>query len=310
MAGASNSPLISAGEATIGRLDWRLMQRGAQVSRAGGTSSHDFPTTSRPYQRGKNIAALFLPQGDVFVAKFGEPSAAGPNVTISAAANAANYDASAIAPGEIIAITGTSIGPAVGVLAGPSDGVFPTQLAETRVLISGKPAPILYASGRQVNAIVPWGVTAATAEIVVEYQGVQSRALTLPVASSAPGLFSVNDSGLGQAKALNQDLSLNSAANPVDPGSIIVLYGTGTGRTVPPSVDGGIAVVARPELPVNATIGGQRVDVLYAGAAPGLVAGVLQLNLRLPEAIAAGNQPVVVRIGERTSQTGLTIAVR
>ena len=93
----------------------------------------------------------------------------------------------------------------------------------------------------------------------------------------------------------------------------MVLYGTGEGRTVPASVDGKIALnapFARPELPVNVSIGGQRVDVLYAGAAPGLVAGVLQLNVRVPEAIAAGNQAVVVRIGERTSQAGLTIAVK
>ena len=297
--------------------DWALGiaadARGA-IYVAGGTNSRDFPTTPGVYQRAYGTAqGVFLPMGDVFVAKFGEGSQAGPNVTIAAAANAANYDSSVIAPGEIIVITGTAIGPAQLISAAPSGGVFPSQLAETRVLIGGKPAPIIYASARQTSAIVPWSLTGATAEIVVEYQGVQSRVLTLPVASSAPGLFSANASGLGQAAALNQNLTVNSAANPADPGSIVVLYGTGEGRTVPASVDGLIAAAApfaRPELPVNATIGGQRVEVLYAGAAPGLVSGVLQLNLRVPEAIAVGNQPVVIRIGERASQTGLTIAVR
>ncbi len=119
----------------------------------------------------------------------------------------------------------------------------------------------------------------------------KSRTLTPPVATSAP--------------------ELNSAANPAEPGSIVVLYGTGEGRTLPPSVDGRVSTVPlpRPELPVNVSIGGQRAEILYSGAAPGLVAGVFQLNVRVPVAIAAGNQPVAVTIGERLSQAGLTIAV-
>ena len=281
---------------------------------AGGTSSLDFPTTAGVYQRAFGTAqGLFLPLGDVFLAKFGEAALIGPNVTIAAAASAASYDGSVVAPGEIVVITGTAIGPSPLVSAAPADGFFPTTVSGTRVLIGGKAAPIIYASERQTSAIVPWDVIGPAVEIAIEYQGARSRTLTLPVASSAPGFFSANASGRGQAAALNQNLSVNSTANPADPGSIVVLYGTGEGRTVPASVDGKIAFEApfpRPELPVNVSIGGQRVDVLYAGAAPGLVAGVLQLNVRVPEAIAAGNQAVVVRIGERTSQAGLTIAVK
>ncbi len=281
---------------------------------AGGTSSLDFPTTPGVYQRTYGTAQnLFLPLGDVFIAKFGDAPVAGPVVTISAAASAANYDGSAVAPGQIIVITGTAIGPADLISAAPSAaGLFPTTLSETRVLIGGKPVPLIYASARQTSAIVPWDTVGPAAEIVVEYQGVKSRTLTLPVAASAPGLFSANASGRGQAAAFNQDLSLNSAANPAEPGSIVVLYGTGEGRTLPPSVDGRVSTVPlpRPELPVNVSIAGQRAEILYSGAAPGLVAGVFQLNVRVPVAIAAGDQPVVVTIGERLSQAGLTIAVK
>ena len=297
--------------------DWALGlaadNRGA-VYVAGGTSSLDFPTTPGVYQRAFGTAqSLFLPLGDVFVAKFGEAPVTAPVVSISGAANAANYESSALSPGEIIAISGTAVGPERLVEASASAaGFFPTTLAETRVIIGGKPAPIIYASARQTSAIVPWDSSGASVEIVVEYQGVRSRTLTLPLVASVPGLFSANASGRGQAAALNQDLSVNSAANPADPGSIVVLYGTGEGRTVPASVDGKLtgAPFPRPELPVNVTIGGQRVEVLYAAAAPGLVSGVIQLNVRVPAAIAQGNQPVMVRIGERDSQTGLTIAVK
>ena len=280
---------------------------------AGGTSSLDFPTTPGVYQRAYGTAqGLFLPLGDVFVAKFGDAPQNGPNVTIAAAASAASYDGSAISPGEILTITGTALGPQALISAAPSGGFFPTTLAQTRVMIGGKAAPILYASERQTSAIVPWDVVGPSAEIVVEYQGVRSRALTLPVAGSVPALFSANASGRGQAAALNQDFTLNSAASPADPGSIVVFFGTGEGRTVPGSVDGKVsgAPLPRPELPVNVTIGGQRADVLYAGAAPGIVAGVFQLNVRVPIAIAEGSQPVVVRIGGGASQLGLTIAVK
>jgi uncharacterized protein (TIGR03437 family) len=296
--------------------DWALglaADARGNVYIAGGTSSLDFPTTPGVYQRAYGTAqSLFLPLGDVFVAKFGEAPAVGPNVTIAAASNAASYDGSAISPGEIITITGTAIGPAQLLSSAPAGGFFPTALSQTRVLIGGKAAPIIYASDRQTSAIVPWDLGGANAEIVVEYQGVRSRALTVPLAASAPGLFSANASGTGGAAALNQDFTLNTAANPADPGSIVVLYGTGEGRTIPASADGKLATepLPRPELPVNVTIGGQRVDVLYAGAAPGLVAGAFQLNVRVPVAIAQGNQPVVVRIGDRSSQAALTIAVR
>jgi uncharacterized protein (TIGR03437 family) len=296
--------------------DWALgLAADAQgaIYVAGGTSSPDFPTTPGVYQRAFGTAqGLFLPLGDVFVAKFGDAQQPGPNVTIAATASAASYDGSAISPGEIVVITGTALGPAQLISASPSGGLFPTALSQTRVLIGGKAAPLLYASERQTSAIVPWDAIGPNAEIVVEYQGVRSRALMLPVVASLPGLFSANASGRGQAAALNQDFSLNTAATPADPGSIVVLYGTGEGRTLPASVDGKIAEapLPRPELPVNVTIAGQRAEVLYAGAAPGLVAGAFQLNVRLPVAIAQGNQPVTVQIGARTSQTGLTIAVR
>jgi uncharacterized protein (TIGR03437 family) len=195
--------------------------------------------------------------GDVFVAKFGDAPQTGPNVTIAATASAASYDGSAISPGEIVVITGTALGPAQLISASPSGGLFPTTLSQTRVLIGGKAAPLLYASERQTSAIVPWDVIGPNAEIVVEYQGVRSRALTLPVVASLPGLFSANASGRGQAAALNQDFSLNSASTPADPGSIVVLYGTGEGSTLPVSVDGKVAEapLPRPELPVNVTVG-------------------------------------------------------
>lgn len=299
--------------------DWALGLGGdsrGSVYLAGGTSSPDFPTTPGVFQRAYGTAQnLFLPIGDVFVAKFGEPTQTGPAVSIAGVANAASYDGSAISPGQIIVIAGTQIGPEALQSAAPAagaGGTFPTTVADTRVLIGDTPAPILYVSSKQTSVIVPWSAAGPSTEIVVEYQGVKSRAITVPVTAAVPALFSANASGRGQAAALNQNLSFNSISNPAETGSIVVLYGTGEGRTTPASVDGKIseAPYPRPELPVNVTIGGQRAEVLYAGAAPGQVSGVFQLNVRVPNFQDANQYPVVVRIGDRASQTGLTIAVK
>ena len=62
---------------------------------------------------------------------------------------------------------------------------------------------------------------------------------------------------------------------------------------------------------MTVTIGGQTVKPQYAGGAPGLVAGLMQINVQIPSGIQTGNAvPVVVQVGSVSSQPGVTIAVR
>jgi uncharacterized protein (TIGR03437 family) len=148
----------------------------------------------------------------------------------------------------------------------------------------------------------------------MEYQGQLSSAVALSIASSSPGIFTADASGRGQAVAVNEDGSINSAANPAARGSVIVLYATGEGQTDPPGTDGRIsnaAALAKPVLPVTVLINGTPAEVGYAGAAPGLVAGVMQLNVRIPENMPPGaSVPIVVNVGGANSRLGVTIAVK
>jgi uncharacterized protein (TIGR03437 family) len=154
-------------------------------------------------------------------------------------------------------------------------------------------------------------VSAGTATIVVQYGTVESAPVRVPVVAAAPALFTAGAIGTGPAAALNQDSTLNTPSTPEPPGSVIVLYTTGEGQTSPAGVDGQVAAGTGPKplLPVTVTIGGQPAQVQYAGAAPGLVAGVMQVNAVIPAGTPAGNVPVSIQVGSQTSQPGVTIAV-
>jgi uncharacterized protein (TIGR03437 family) len=238
---------------------------------------------------------------------------AGGTVPNNGVVSAASFTGGGVAPGQLVTIFGAGIGPAQ--LTGAqltASGAVATTIAETRVLFGGIAAPLIYVSATQVSAIVPYGVTGTTTPMQVEFRGVRSNAVSLPLVATAPGLFTANSSGRGPGAFLNQDGSANNATNPARPGDIIVLFGTGEGAVDPPVADGTINATTfpRPREPITVRIGGKDAEVLYGGAAPGLVAGVFQVNVRIPADVEPGNAPVVVTIGRASSSPEVTVAVR
>jgi endo-1,4-beta-xylanase len=232
--------------------------------------------------------------------------------------NAAGYQGGTVAPGELITIfaAGYGFGPASLVTDQlDSNGDFSTNLEGVQVLFDGTPAPLVYAVAGQVSAIVPFEVKSQT---VVEYQynagsgAVSSNTVTMPVAATVPAIFALNASGSGPGAILNQDSSLNSATNPAAAGSVIQIFGTGGGVVAGGATDGAPAPNALSPLATQptATIGGVNAQVDYAGSAPGLVNGVIQVNLTVPTGLASGPQPVVLNFGSAQSQAGITVAVK
>lgn len=149
---------------------------------------------------------------------------------VSAVTNAASGASGAVAPGEIVSIFGSGLGPTSGVSfsVDATTGLVDTILAGTQVLFGSFAAPVLYASSDQINAIVPYEVIGLTqVPMQVQYNGMQSASTNVQVASAAPGVFTLNSSGSGQAAATNQNLSLNGPSNPAAPGSYVTLYFTG-----------------------------------------------------------------------------------
>ncbi len=222
----------------------------------------------------------------------------------------------AVAPGEIVALNGFGIGPPIFTPARvDAQGTYGTLLAGTRVLFNGIPAPLLYAWERQVSAIVPYGISGTTAGIQIELQGVMSEPIAVSIAPSAPGLFTLDSSGTGLAAALNEDGSLNTASKPAKPGSIVSFYATGEGQSSPFGLDGKLVTtpLPKPLLQVEVTLNGQPAEVLYAGGAPSLVAGLMQINARVPQydpnVGLTISMPVSVTIGTASSQPGVFIFV-
>jgi uncharacterized protein (TIGR03437 family) len=112
---------------------------------------------------------------------------------------------------------------------------------------------------------------------------------------------------------VNQNGTINSASAPAPRGSIVTLYLTGEGQTSPPGFDGKVtsAILPKPLAPVTVTIGGVSAAVQYAGEAPGLVSGVLQINATVPSTITPSlTTPVVVKIGGASTAAGVTIATQ
>ena len=219
-----------------------------------------------------------------------------------------------IAPGEIVSIMGSGLGPLNGMEARPSaGGVFESRLNDVRVLFDGIPAPLLYVRTDQINAVVPYSMYGrTTARVHVEYNTSMSLSVDLRVTDAAPGLFTASGSGRGQAAALNSDFTPNSLANPAARGSIVMIYGTGEGQTVAPGQDGRVITtdIRHPLLPVTATVGGRPAEVIYFGSAPTLVSGIFQANVRIPEETETGSAPIEFTVGGAKTQAGVTISVR
>jgi uncharacterized protein (TIGR03437 family) len=223
-------------------------------------------------------------------------------------------DAGILAPGEIVSIFGGGLGPNAGASAAPVTPL-PAQLAGVRVLFNGIPGPLLYVQNSQINAVVPYGIAGTdTASVVVEYNGQKSPALTFLIDESSPGVFSLNSAGVGQAAVLNQDGSVNSPGNAAAKGSVVSIFATGGGLTSPRATDGSLnaSAAGKLELPVTVRFS-EPIDaeILYAGPAPGLVSGAIQINARIPPQTASGNRvPIYLKVGRALSDGEVSIAVR
>ena len=295
---------------------------GTNVWLVGATRSGDFPIVDGAVSdnrvpatcvnSGSPSSSQSYPCSDGFVANlaFGAPSSVPPLRVI----NFASLIDQPVAPAGVVTILGDSIGPSAATTAelGP-DGKLTTQLGGWQAFFDGVAAPLILAAPGQIRAIVPNEVAGKAHTVIgVQQQGVQIPAVTVTVSvnASAPAILTQDQSGIGQAVAVNLDGTVNSIKNPVIAGSIVSLYVTGAGATS--DGDGSIATSAGPESAVQVVAGNpyQVATVLYAGPSPGIISAVTQINVQLPVGVTGDHVPIYFLVGGLTSQSGVTIAVK
>ena len=140
-----------------------------------------------------------------------------PRPTVTAVTNVASYANGSISPGEMVVLFGSGMGPS-GVVGFQLDqqGRIANSLSQVQVLFDGNPAPLIYVSAKQISAMVPYGVVGkSSTQIQVVYQGNTSDSFQKSIAPSAPGLFTADSSGQGQAAMTNSDGSYNTSSSQI-----------------------------------------------------------------------------------------------
>jgi uncharacterized protein (TIGR03437 family) len=191
-----------------------------------------------------------------------------------------------IAPGEIVSIFGAGMGPALGTSAKLVDGHFPTSVDGVQVLLNGSPIPLIWVSASQINAEIPAPVTvdASDAATIQVINGSTPQSSTLPdfrVALDST-IFAIFQNPDGSVAAINQDDTVNSQANPAKAGTIVAMWATGM---IAPGaiVDGAITMGADNWCSsCQFSVGTTTETAAYAGTAPGLIDGAMQINLSVP----------------------------
>jgi len=233
---------------------------------------------------------LWIPSESKILERFDLTTPRSPQVTC--VSNSASFVMDRVAPGEVVALFGSSIGPDAPAYARlDSLGRIASEIGGVTASVNGIPAPLLYASRVQINAVAPYGVAGAqNASFVVQKDGVNLPGITLPVRETSPAVFVPG--------VLNQDNTVNGQFNPAPLGSVIQIWGTGGGAMQPAPADGelgkGATRIAQTVHARGTVVWGFMrfvtfpLDVEYAGDAPTLVQGVFQINARLPQVIEYG----------------------
>jgi uncharacterized protein (TIGR03437 family) len=246
-----------------------------------------------------------------------------PLISAGGVVNAASYSQPAVlAPGVIFAVLGTSLSDGTIAAAAPGASSLPTLLAGARMLVNGVAAPLFYVSPGVINAQFPVELTGiTTASVQVEVQSasgtVTSPAITVTVAPYSPGIFTIDQNGIGPGLIYRASDSSricppgrsDCAANPAVPGEVVSFYMTGLGAVNGSWVSGQAAQSASSTVTTpSVTVGGAQAQVLFSGLSE-LSVGLYQVDVILPATLAAGDSvPLSVSIGG-TASNQVTISI-
>lgn len=214
-----------------------------------------------------------------------------------------------LTPGSWVAIYGTDLS---STTRNWTDGDFngdklPLSLDGVSVSIDNKAAAVSYISPTQVNVQVPDDAAEGPVQVTVKNAAGTSDAVSVNMAKFAPSFFTFDGTHIAATDENNAPLTNGWT---VEPGHLVVLYGTGFGPTSPPTPAGEIVASANPLESTSAlrvTIGGVAAQVVFAGVT---ATGLYQFNVTVPASTANGDVAVVATIGGVHTQDGTVIPVQ
>lgn len=241
------------------------------------TSSNDYELYFASQMIPQSQTGVFLnPQGVLNAASFAPPG----------------YP---ISPGGFVTLFGSGFGTqTVKASAFP----FPPSLGGVQVSVNGTAAPVYSVTPTQISAVVPYAAAGSTANIVVTVNTTKSNTVSVPLAPTAPGIFTISNNGLGDGAILHADYSIVNQANPALAGETVQVFLTGLGAVSPPVQDGaaapGKAPFAQVIAPLNVYVNGLPASIQFKGLAPGL-AGLYQVNVQIPVNVGPGPQSLAMQ---------------
>jgi uncharacterized protein (TIGR03437 family) len=221
-----------------------------------------------------------------------------------------------LAPSTIAAAFGQILAPVASSSALP----LPTALGGITLTIGGIDAPLLFASGGQVNAQIPAELAPnSRQQAILKFDNGTGHgpAISLPetitISSASPGIFTTNQQGTGQGAILNTQGQLVDSGAPTTAGNVVQVFATGLGITQPAVPSGQPAPSAEPlarvTVQVQAQVGGLPATVQFAGLAPGFVA-LYQVNVQIPDGVTPGPNVPLVLFQNGVPSNPATLAIR
>jgi uncharacterized protein (TIGR03437 family) len=255
-----------------------------------------------------------------------------PNIPADAVVNGASFaQKQQVAPGSLVSIFGSQLAQS---MASADSVPLGTKLGNVEVMFNGVPAPLLIVvpdgagHSAQINAQVPWnvlpqGTTSGTVNVVATVNGVMSNSSPVQIGASAPGIFTLNSAGTGQAAVQIGNSTVFAApagsiqgaqSRPVKKGEVLVIYATGVGPVNSDPANGDIPHGPTPTTMTmpNVMFGGVPADpggVQFSGLSPQFV-GLNQINVTVPQAAPSGSAvSLQLEIGGVTTSNQVTIAI-
>jgi uncharacterized protein (TIGR03437 family) len=232
--------------------------------------------------------------------------------TAAGVVNSASNSPDALAPNAIATVYGTGLSyttqSAFAIM--PASGMVPIELAGVRVYVGEVSAPIYYVSPTQINFLVPTELRPGDMDFFTTHDGLAGPHVKITLHDGGPGLYPW---GAEMIASEHADGSVITKDSPAHPGEVVVVYGTGLGKTDPEQQTGLISMVAAQIQLLNelsVMVAGTVLDpksIQYAGVTPG-IPGLYQVNLVLPKQLAPDPE-IRISIGAQISPSGMRLPV-